>query len=78
MKAIKFEEHNIVIAEDQEEYQSLPAYQNIEEGSVTFCFELDENELNRIKATGQIWFKIITFNRPMQPIAMSTNKEDLI
>lgn len=78
MRSKEFPEVNIRIAEDQPEYQTLPAFFNSEEGSVTFCFELDEDELNRVKATGEIWFKQLTFGGPMQPVAMSTNKETLI
>jgi len=45
---------------------------------MTFCFELDDDELNRMKATNEIWFKVLTFGKPMQPIALSTLKEELI
>lgn len=78
MKAKDFNEANVKLAEGQEEYQTLPAFFNPDDGSMTFCFELDEAELNRIKATGEIWFQVMTFGRPMQPIAMTTNKEQLI
>lgn len=78
MKAAEFEEVNVRIAEDQPEYETLPAHYNKEEGSLTFRFELTEAERNRIYATGEIYFKVMTFDEPMQPIAMSTNKEDLI
>ena len=78
MEAQEFEEVNVRIAEDQPEYETLPAHWNREEGSLTFCFKLDENELNRIKATGEIWIKQLTFGGAMNPIALSTNKEILI
>ncbi len=78
MKAKDFPEANVKLVESQEEYMDLPAFFNSEDGSLTFCFELDEAELNRIKATGEVWFQMLTFGRPMQPIAMSTNKEQLI
>lgn len=74
----EFEEVNIRIAEHQEEFITLPAFWNIEEGSMTFCFQLSQDEVNRIKATDEIWFKIVTGGRPMQPITLSTNKEELI
>lgn len=78
MEAKEFKEVNIRIAENQEQYSTLPAFHNKEEGSLTFCFELTQDELNRIHATGEIWFKQLTFNGPMNPIALSCNKEDLI
>lgn len=78
MEAIEFPEVNLIIAQHQPEYQTLPSYHNKEEGSLTFCFKLTEDEINRIYATGEIWFKQITFNKPMNPITLSSNKEDLI
>lgn len=78
MLAKDFKEVNVRIAEHQEEYQTLPAYYNQQEGSMTFCFELSEDEIHRIRATGEIWFKMLTFGQPMQPICLSCNKEDLI
>lgn len=78
MEAKEFPEVNLRIAENQPEYQTLPVFHNPKEGSVTFCFQLDEDELNRVKATGEIWIKQFTFNRAMNPIAPTTNKEDLI
>ena len=78
MKAIEFPEVNVRIAEDQPEFETLPAYFDREEGSVTFCFKLTEEEILRMYATGEIWFKQLTGGKPMQPIALSTNKEELI
>lgn len=78
MKAIEFDEANVRIAENQPQYETLPAFSNKEEGSLTFCMKLDDLELARVHATGEIWIKQLTFGNPMNPIAMSSNKEDLI
>lgn len=78
MKAKEFSEVNIRIAEHQEEYQTLPAFYNSAEGSLTVCFELDSDELNRMKATNELWLKIYTFGQPLQPLHPSCNKEALI
>ncbi len=78
MQAIEFPEVNVRIAEHQEEYETLPAFWDKKQGSMTFCFKLTEEEINRIYATGEIWFKQLTFGQPMNPITLSTNKEDLI
>ena len=77
MKAIEFKEVNVRIAENQDEYATLPAHFNKEEGSLTFCFKLTEDEINRIKATDEIWFKMLTFGKPMQPVMLSTLKEEM-
>lgn len=78
MKASEFPEVNVRIAENQPEFETLPAFYNQQEGSMTFCFKLSEDEMHRIHATGEIWFKQLTCGAPMQPIALSTNKEQLI
>lgn len=78
MIAKEFKEVNVRIAEHQDEYETLPAFYNNKEGSLLVCFELSEDELNRVKATNEVWFKIFTGGKALQPIATSTNKEDLI
>lgn len=78
MIATEFVGHNVVIAKDQPGYIPLPAFHNPKEGSLTFCFELNKEEIEEISKTGKIWFKQLTFNKPMNPICLSTQKSDLI
>lgn len=78
MKAMEFEEVNVRIAEHQPEYETLPAFYNEEDQSITFCFELSEEEFTQVAKTGKIYIKQLTFNKPMQPIAGSCLKNDLI
>lgn len=71
MKAIEFEQHNVVFAKDQKEYSPLPAHaQN--NGLVTFCMELDEDELEAIKKTKILKLTVLTFGRSAQPIRVTT------
>jgi len=71
MKAIEFEQHNVVFAEDQKEYLPLPAYaQN--NGLVTFCMELDDRELEAVKKTKILKLTVLTFGRSAQPIRVTT------
>jgi hypothetical protein len=78
MIAEQFEEANVVLGEGQPEYTPLPAYYNKREQSMTFCFSLNKEEIEEITKTGKIWFSQLTHNRPFQPIALSTQKSDLI
>ena len=78
MKASKFPGHNVIVAKDQPEYQQLPAYHNKDNGTLTFCFELTKEEIDEVVSTGKIWFQQLTFNRPMNPIRLSTNQKDLM
>jgi hypothetical protein len=75
MNASEFPEVNVRIAEKQEEFQTIPAFWNKKEGSMTFCFKLSESERNRMYATGEVWMKVYTGGREFHPIGLSTNKE---
>ena len=71
MKAIEFEQQNVVFAKDQKEYLPLPAHvQN--NGLVTFCMELDDQELEAIKKTKILKLTVLTFGRSAQPIRVTT------
>jgi len=75
MKAIKFKDANATFAENQQEYQSLPAHKTVN-GETTFCFELDEEELRQVRETGRIWLTVLTFNQPLQPIGATILKPE--
>jgi hypothetical protein len=75
MKPVEFEEQNIIMGKDQPEYQPLPAFRD-PNGTIVSCWELSPEEIERVKETGCIWFSQLTFNRPMQPILLSTEKSD--
>jgi len=77
MKAIEFEEQTVKIAEHQDQFQTLPAFQGQDEYGphLVFCFELDEEEKKQVAETGRIYWKQITGGNSMQPIGMSCLKE---
>lgn len=82
MKAIEFTEVNVRIAENQPEYETLPAsiHFNPEYGmnEVTVCFELDEEEKKQIAETGKIWFTVLQpLIADFRPIRMSVLKPSL-
>lgn len=67
MNPVKFPGHNVVFAEDQPEYQPLPALL-MPDGEVITCWQLDAEELEEITRTGKIYLSQLTFNTPLQPI----------
>jgi len=84
MKAIEFPEVNLRIAENQPEYETLPA--NIQPdkqtkgffNQFTFCFELDEDEKKQIAETGHVWQTVLVpKGRSINPIFMSTLKPEM-
>lgn len=77
MKPITFPEVNTVFAVDQPEYQPLPSHKN-ELGDVTTCWELTDEEIEKIKETKCIYLAVKTFNQPLQSQFMTTDKEEVI
>lgn len=76
MKAIDFKHRNIIFAENQPEYTSLPALKlNTENGEVISCWHMNFRE--RIKAlfTGKVWLSLMTFNKPLTPSFMSVDRK---
>ena len=77
MEPIKFKECNATYAENQPEYVPLPVYKK-PDGTVTSCWKMNLWECFYVFFTGKIYLKSMTFNKPLQPIIMSThfNKGD--
>jgi hypothetical protein len=82
MKAIEFSEVNVRIAENQPEYETLPAHiEDLKETGwrkVTVCFELDEEERKQISETGRIWQTILQPDTDyFHPIRMDVTKPEM-
>lgn len=79
MKPIKFPEHNIVFAENQKEYQPLPAFKNNSpQGEVVSCWQLSFKERLKILFTGKLWVCLLSFNKPLTPSFFTTKKGDVL
>ena len=78
MKNIKFPEANIKIAEHQEEFETVHAFADQKEGTILMCFELSEQEKERVKETGHLWVKMLTGGGPMQPIYLSIYHKEML
>lgn len=77
MKPVIFPEVNALYGAGQPQYEPLPAAQT-EDGQVITCWELSDEEKARVAETGQIWLCQLTFNNPLQPVFMTTDKADLV
>ena len=73
MKPIEFKEQNIIYAENQDEYQSMPAHRvdGDPSGTVICCWQLTEEERKQVAETGLLWCSTMTFNSPLQPHLLS-------
>lgn len=84
MKAIQFPGVNADIGENQEEYNTLPAFVGeipFAEGTaigLTCCFEFTQEEISEIVRTGVIWHTVLTFGNPLQPQLMTAQKPDWV
>ena len=76
MKPVAFVGHNIVFAEDQPEYQSLPAYKSLSDpqGRALFCWHFTLRERLQLLLHGRVWHEVLTFNKPLQPQRLSVKK----
>ena len=70
MKPVKINNDSVNIAENQEEYQTLPAI--IENGVVTTCWELDEEDLQNINKSKRLYLQVITYGKLLQPLNLTT------
>jgi len=73
MNAFSFPEANVNLAENQEEYQTLPAYYGVigsqpEHLGYVVCFALTEDDINIINETKKIWLSQLTFKEKFNPV----------
>ena len=75
MKAIEFPEVNVRIAENQPEYETIPAnfrqYEDTNLHEVAMCIQLDEEERKQVAETGCIWLTILQPEGNFNPIKTS-------
>ena len=65
MIPIEFPQHNVKLAEDQEEYLMLPAYQDQIE--TISCWRLTDEDIELLKTNRVIWLRQMNFGKPLQP-----------
>ncbi len=76
MTPIKFKGHNIVFAENQPEYQPLPALR-LHDGQVITCWQLTDEELEEVIKNKCIYLQQMTFNQPLQPVYISVGLDEI-
>lgn len=77
MTPVKFKHSNIVYGEDKPEYNPLIAHKS-EDGDVTTCWSITDEELKTINKTKRIFFVVKTFNNPIQPMFATTDIHEAI
>jgi len=72
MESIYFEECNTDIAQNQDQYITLPAHID-DVGIVTSCWEMTWMERLKVLFFGQVFLCIMTFHKPLQPQKMTVD-----
>lgn len=65
-----------VIAENQPEYENLPAIQ-CGEGIILTRWKLTDEEIKIVKETGDIYLFMWTFGKPVMPISLQIEKPEI-
>lgn len=74
MNPIEFKEQNKIYAKDQDEYLSLPVYEDEEQGGrAIHCWKLSVRERIHVLLTGKLWINVLNFGKPLQPIMPMVN-----
>lgn len=76
MRPIKFPLANVTFAEDQPEYQPLPAFRD-GAGVVVTCWRLTFVERIMILFRGRFYLLQMTFNHPLQPLMPSVDMPEV-
>jgi hypothetical protein len=82
MNPIDFPQRNLMLAEDQPEYQTLPTFVDKREidtpegpkeipWSMTVVYEFTDEEIAEIIATRKLYYRQMLFGHQFQPIFMS-------
>lgn len=78
MKPIKFKHVNTEFAKDQEQYNTLPALRlDTPEGHVITCWKMTPKERLKVLFTGKVWMNLMSFNKPLTPSLLSTDRKDM-
>lgn len=68
-KPIRFPQTNIIFGQNQEGVKPLPAHiENVAHRPVHTLWELDDDEIEEIVRTRQIWVTVLTYGEPLQPL----------
>jgi len=68
MTPIEFDESDVVLAESQPEYQSLPIA--IEGNERISCWKLTLKDKVSLLFLGRLWLRQLTFGNPFQPVLL--------
>jgi len=75
MTPIRFPETNVTFAENQPQYQPLPARRLYDQnGTIISCWRLGFWERVQVLFTGRVWLSLLMFGRPLTPSLLSIDR----
>lgn len=78
MKPIEFPEQNIIAKSNDENVKPLPIYFSEESMSAVSCWEVTDEDIERMKSTHKIYLSQMTFGGPIQPVYITSDKSEII
>lgn len=72
MSPVAFPEVTHVLGKDQPEYLPLPVHR-ARDGMMVSCWRPTRWQRLKLLVTGRVWVLQLTFNEPLQPIAVQTD-----
>ncbi|ARK08822.1 hypothetical protein A6C57_00045 [Fibrella sp. ES10-3-2-2] len=74
---VDFPERNVLLGEHQPEYKTLPSLRVGEYGEVITCWRVTRRQRWILLFTGRLWLSQLTFNKRLQPVKLTIDKQDL-
>lgn len=77
MKPIEFPEQNIIATSNDENVKPLPIHISEATMSAISCWEVTDEDIERMKSTHKIYLSQMTFGGPIQPVYITSDKSEL-
>jgi hypothetical protein len=75
MKSLQFKGYNTEVAKNQDQYNTVYAFKvNEPEGRLIMCLRPSFKEWIAILFKRKMWLSVLTFNQPLQPYKLQTNR----
>lgn len=77
MKPIEFPEQNIIATSDDENVKPLPVCISSDGFQTISCWEVTDEDIERIKQTKRIYLSQMNYGAPLYPVFITSDKSDL-
>lgn len=79
MKPVDFPGSNVVLAQNQDEYEDLPGYIDVDNPHLFVCkWKLSFRERIKMFLKGELWHQVWTFGNPLQPQYLTLKRDEVL